>query len=184
MRSPRNYRRRQRGESCCCSVQHMGEHAIARRVYALPAGGCTGSLVIHRRNVHPAAPAAAPTPADALTAPLISPWPSSPWSAIRSVQLYARPNLVPDEALVAFPQIRCSRCLGGVVCGGGSHCGATCGEASGRLQAALSCKTDRPSVENDRLADTFLINTSSVQYGSWFLLLSFYASSTTKRVRT
>lgn len=28
------------------------------------------------------------------------------------------------------------------------------------------CKTDRPSVENDRLADAFLINTSSVQHDS------------------
>lgn len=90
-RSPRKYPATREGgrEGCCCSVQHMGEHAIARRVYALPAGGCTGSLVIHRRNVHPAAPAAAALTAAAPSLrdhpPLAWPvLPSCRWSAIRS----------------------------------------------------------------------------------------------------
>jgi hypothetical protein len=45
--SPRKYQRR-RGR--CCSVRHMGEHAIAR-VHAF-ASWRVYRLVIHRRNVH------------------------------------------------------------------------------------------------------------------------------------
>lgn len=126
---------------------------------------------------HPPAPAVA-FASDALTAPLIPSRPSTPLVR-HPFQLYARPNLVPDEALVAFPQIRCSPDVSGARYAR-EHCGAICGEASGRLQTELPCKTDRPSVEDDRLVDTFLINTSSVQQRLMIFATSFYASSTIK----
>lgn len=155
----------------CCSVQHMGEHAIARQVYALPAGGCIGfSRVIHRRNVHPAALTLPPPSPHRRRSTLRDHPPLAGSSPLvrHPFQLYARPNLVPDVALVVFPQIRCSpQCLGGEIREGGSYCGTICGEQRrGGCKRQLPCKTDRPSVEDDRLADTFLINTSSVQHDS------------------
>jgi len=129
--APRSVRRKyqQRGwRRCAVVIARSSIWESMRSRYALPAGGCV-LLVIHRRNVH-RQPSAPQRPfADALRATIRRQSLPCPPSLLflrirRPIYRCAWPNPVAGEALVVFPQIRCSpRCPGGEVCQGGSHCG-------------------------------------------------------------
>jgi len=119
-------------EGCCCycSVRHMGEHAIALRF-------ASWRLYTARNTPKECTPATLRTPTSVRRRPSrdhpppgppllrVPPPPPSPFLRIRRpIYRCAWPNPVAGEALVVFPQIRCSpRCPGGEVCEGGSHCG-------------------------------------------------------------
>lgn len=145
----------------CCSVRHMGEHTRARARTRVHASASCWRVVPAARNIHtpeectlPAADARScdlhPRSSfpDRLSSPS-PPLPSHPPTPVplRVYRCYAWPNLVPGEALVVFPQIRCSPddVPGEVGKGGrgrwareeraeeagregGSQCGAICGE--------------------------------------------------------
>lgn len=75
---------------------------------------------------------------------------------------------------MVFPQIRCLPDVSGArYAKEESHCGAICGETLGRLQAQLPYRNDHliVSKENDRLADTFLINTSNKTHDFLYVVL-------------